>query len=640
MSRLPVIVGFGGISSAGRSSLHHGYRRLVFDRLSQTDARDTARSLAALTGLIRKDKSGWVDEHGNRVDVDTHTDAVTERLLRHTLVRQLEANLFDPQHLPFHKRIELSGRNHQPVEFLLSARHMPDPVPASWQVKEDEHDPDKLHVLVNDNLEVLLQCQRQSPVNTAGQLPSGFDPKKLYPAKSHPRGLQLTVFGASDALNSLGVDWLTVRNRVAPDQISVYAGSGMSQLDYEGFGGLLQARLCGRKVTSKQLPLGYAEMPADFINAYVLGNLGTTGTNVAACATFLYNLRQGIRDIQEGTYRVAIVGTSEAPLVPEVFDGFTTMGALADDDKLRALDGLDQSEHPVYRRACRPFGKNVGFTLAESAQFVVLFDDELALELGADIHGAVNEVFINADGFKKSIAGPGVGNYITMAKAVAATRNILGEKGLQQRTFVQAHGTGTPQNRTTESRILSQVAKANGIQDWPVTAVKAFLGHSLASAAGDQLITSLGVWQHGIIPGITTVESLAEDVSTDGLDFLLQHREVGPDALDAVVINSKGFGGNNASASVLSPGKTREMLTHRYGTARMKEYQQKRELTLENIAQYEAAACSGRFSATYQFGEDVLGDEDIQIDDSSLTVNGLDSAVSLQIPNRYQDYCD
>jgi len=38
-------------------------------------------------------------------------------------------------------------------------------------------------------------------------------------------------------------------------------------------------------------------MPADFINAYLLGNLGTTGTSVAACATFLYNLRWGIKDI-------------------------------------------------------------------------------------------------------------------------------------------------------------------------------------------------------------------------------------------------------------------------------------------------------------------------------------------------------
>ena len=80
------------------------------------------------------------------------------------------------------------------------------------------------------------------------------------------------------------------------------------------------------------------------------------------------------------------------------------------------LDGSNAADN---RRACRPFSDNAGFTLSEAAVYVVLMDDELALEIGADIHGAVGDVFINADGFKKSIPSPGVGNYVTMAKALA-----------------------------------------------------------------------------------------------------------------------------------------------------------------------------------------------------------------------------
>jgi acetoacetyl-[acyl-carrier protein] synthase len=640
MARLPVITGFGGINPAGRSSFHHGYRRLVLNRLAATDARETHQSLAALMGLLKKNADTWTDGKGAKVDLEKYLAAVASQLLDGTLIRRLEDNLFDPAALPFHKAVALTGKDQQPVEFLLSNRHLPEPLPASWQVREDSSQPGKVHVRVTDNLEVMLKCYRGSEVNTAGQLPSGFDPEALYPARSPPRGLQLTVFAASDAVHSLGIDWQTITSHVAPDQISVYAGSGMSQLDYNGFGGLLQARLSGRKVTSKQLPLGYAEMPADFVNAYVLGNLGTTGTNVAACATFLYNLRQGIRDIQLGTHRVVIVGTSEAPLLPEVFDGFVTMGALADDNKLRELDGLSANDRPLHQRACRPFGNNVGFTLAESAQFIVLFDDELALELGATIYGAVNDVFVNADGFKKSIAGPGVGNYLTMAKATAATRNLLGDKALRERTYVQAHGTGTPQNRITESRILSRVAETFGIQNWPVTAVKAFLGHSLASAAGDQLIASLGVWRYGLIPGITTIDELAEDVSTAGLDILRQHREVDPDKLEAVIINSKGFGGNNASASLLSPGKTRQMLAHRHGLAAMTEYRRRQENTLARMLEYDTAASSGNFNATYQFGENVLDDKDIDLDTQTLKIRGQDKSVSLRVPNHYQEFCD
>ena len=93
--------------------------------------------------------------------------------------------------------------------------------------------------------------------------------------------------------------------------------------------------------------------------------------------------------------------------MPEVFEGFNVMGALGADAKLRALDGLAADAEFDSRRACRPFGDNCGFTLAESSQFVVLMDDSLALELGANILGSVSDVFINADGFKKSIASPG-----------------------------------------------------------------------------------------------------------------------------------------------------------------------------------------------------------------------------------------
>jgi acetoacetyl-[acyl-carrier protein] synthase len=41
-------------------------------------------------------------------------------------------------------------------------------------------------------------------------------------------------------------------------------------------------------------------MPADFVNAYILGSVGSTGTAAGACATFLYNLRMGVDDIKSG----------------------------------------------------------------------------------------------------------------------------------------------------------------------------------------------------------------------------------------------------------------------------------------------------------------------------------------------------
>ncbi len=640
MSRLPVIVGFGGINSAGRSSFHHAYRRLVIDKLATEDARETLTSLASLMGLLKNHQGQWQDAQGNAVTLATYLEEISDTIKSGTLIRQLEENLYQHNHLPYHRNARLHSSNEQALSFTISAKHLPRHAPDNWKVSPNPDQADTFIVEVTDNLDIMLRDYRSSAVQSAGQLPTGFNPQILYPSRNHPRGIQMSLYGVSDAIQSLGIDWDSIRNTVAPDQIAVYAGSSMSQLDYNGNGGLMQARLLGKRVTSKQLPFGMGQMPADFINAYVLGNVGTTGTNLSACATFLYNLKQGMSDIQCGNHRVVIVGTSEAPLTPEIFEGYNGMKALVDDASLLALDqGLNLSS-PDYRRACRPFGDNAGFTLAESAQFVVLFDDDLAMELGANVYAGVNDVFVNADGHKKSISSPGIGNYITLAKAAAASKAVIGKQGLQQRSFVQAHGTSTPQNRVTESAIFSQIAKTFGIQNWPVTALKSYVGHSLASASADQLISSLGVWRYGIIPGILTTGTIAEDVTQENLDILLQHKEVGNDGMDCVLLNTKGFGGNNASASILAPHIVAKMLSMKHGQKRYQDYQKANESVQEKARQYDQAACAGETEVTYKFDHKVATADSLTMCQDSLRIADIDIAIDLKLKNNYPDMCD
>ncbi len=635
MSHLPVIVSFGGISPAGRSSFHTGYKRLVFSKLSDAEQLQTLQNLAVLRNLVTKEGNTWI-RNGHAVDLEFFLREQRDLILDGTLIRKLETNLFDPAQFLMQNNVTLSAADDSgSLEFSLPTRRLPAAMPPNWIVLEN--DGRNCRIRAPGGIEVLLKDYFQSPVNTAGQLPSGFIPDAMYASRSHPRGLQMTIFGASDALYALGIDWDQVCSRVAPDQISVYAGSSMSQLDYDGYGGLLKARLLGKKITSKQLPLGFAEMPADFINAYMLGNVGNTGTNLGACASFHYNLNQGIRDIQRGTHRVVIVGCSEAPITPEIIEAFANMGALADDAGLMELDKHLQRALPDHRRACRPFGRNIGFTLAESAQFFVLFDDALAIELGATIYGSVNDVFINADGYKKSIASPGVGNYLTVAKATAATRAVLGDTSLRNRTFVQAHGTGTPQNRVTESAIFSEVAQHFGIRDWPVTAIKSYLGHSIATAGADQLAMTLGVWEHGIIPGILTTETIADDVSTEGLEFLLAHKEVGAGAIDAAILNAKGFGGNNATASILSPNITRGMLATKHGKQAMVGWEKRNALVQEAAASYKQRTNEEGITPIYRFDHDVKEGKDLSFHTNALNLRGYAKGISLDLANPYPD---
>ena len=620
MSRLPVIVGFGGVNPAGRSSAYHGYRRMVIDAL---DSQRQDRTYAALAALM---------------ELPAETSEDTRQFVRdHTLIRRLETNLFDATSIPLHKRAAITGAGTEAITFSTRRINLPDNLPAEWQVRAI--DDDRVEVTVEGDLDVMLNDTRSSRVMAAGQLPTGFNPESLYQSRSHPRGLQLTVFGASDALNSLGITWDEVKKRVPADQISVYASSAMGQLDVNGSGGMLQAGLNGKRVSARNLPLGLAEMTADFVNAYILGNVGTTGANIGACATFLYNLRQGIQDIQSGKYRAVLVGGSEAPLTPEVMEGYRTMGALAEDEALMKIDGLKEGE-PDHRRACRPFAENCGFTLSEGSQFIILFDDELALELGANIYGSVADVFINADGFKKSIPGPGIGNYVTVGKAMGIIRSILGEDSLQHRSYMQAHGTSTPQNRVTESHIFSELAGSFGIEKWPIAAIKAYIGHSLACASADQLVASLGVWHDGIIPGIVTSQTIADDVHIDNLDFMLEHREIDPTAVDSVFINSKGFGGNNATAAVLAPHITRQMLERKHGKDALVQHAKLNEAVNERIAAYDDSMIAGENSAIYQFGVGVIEGEELKITSSSISIPGQENEVSLDVPNPYSDFTD
>lgn len=617
MLRLPVIVGFGGINAAGRSSFHHGHRRMIFDALSAGDEARTLRSLATLMGV-----SAGEYQH----------------ILGNTLVRKIDESLFDTENIIWNKRFPVTPAESDTLSFITKANALPDDIPSNWRVST--LDSRQVRVDIHGETDFLLPSMRQATVRSAGQLPTGFDPGKTYQSRNHPRGIQMTVYGASDALQSIGIDWDMVRSKVAPDLISVYAGSGMSQLDANGNGGMMMSRLTGKKVTSKHCPFGFAEMPADFINAYLLGSVGNTGTSMGACASFLYNLRMGISDIQSGRARVAIIGNAEAPVIPEVMEGYSAMGALATDDELRELDGLGANDPVNHRRACRPFSSNKGFTIAEAAQFIVLFDDALALELGASIHGAVTDVFVNADGYKKSISAPGIGNYVTVAKAMAAARAIVGDASLRQRSFFQAHGTGTPQNRVTESHIINEAAKAFGIESWLVGAVKSYLGHSIGCAAGDQIVSALGIWDSGIFPGITTIDHIADDVHASNLNLSSKHTEVGKEGMDIGIINAKGFGGNNATATLLAPHVVQKMLGKKYGKSVLTAYRNINEAVSEKAHAYDEAATAGKAETIYRFDYNVCDGENVHFDSKEMHIDGFKQAVSLNVESPYAGLLD
>lgn len=634
MSQLPIIVGFGGFSAAGRSSGHHAYRRMVIESLPTQERWETLAGLAAMMGLVKYENDQYEDDSGRALTLPQIESEYGAAILDGTLIRRIEKTYFNVDAAHWQKNAVL-GSGGEPMVFDMRRRDLPEPTPANWQVQD--LDEDRIRVTAPNGLEVKFDSYRELPVKSAGQLPRGFNPGALYNSHYHPRALQLAVIGASDAVQSIGIEWQIIMDAVKPDQIGVYASNVMSQMDENGFGGLLQARLKGGRVSTKQCPLGLNTMPADFVNAYILGSVGHTGAIVGACASFLYNLRAAVEDIISGKCRVAVVGNAEAPILPEIVDGYATMGALASEEKLKKLDNTETVDP---RRTSRPFGDNVGFTMAEASQYIVLMDDALVIELGADIHGAVSDVFINADGFKKSISAPGPGNYITMAKAVAAARALVGDEAVRERSMIQAHGSSTPQNRVTESKIFDQVAQTFGITNWPVSAVKAYVGHSLSAASGEQLVSTLGIFKYGLIPGIKTIDKVADDVFADRLSISITDVDRKNSPIDVAFLNSKGFGGNNATANVLAPHVVETMLSRRYGTEVVTAYNERRKAAVAKAHNYDQQALTGNFDTIYHFGKNLIDESQITISKSQVTLPGFAHPIDLAVSNRFTDMFD
>lgn len=350
MSNLPVIVGFGGINSAGRSSFHHAYRRLVIDKLPKQEAVETYTCLATMMGYLKYEDGKYIDNDNQECLPEQVPERFGEAIRKNTLVRRIGKELFDADRIHFGKNVKATSGD-EPICFTISKRSLPEVLPENWDVRETE-DGAKLEVKINGGFDFTYADKKKLLVQSGGQLPGGFDPGKLYNAKNHPRGLKLNVYGASDAVQSLGIDWDVVKNHVRPDQIGVYSASSMGQLDNPGAGGYLKAQALGKRTSSKQLPLSFAEMPADFVNAYLIGNFGFTGAQLGACATLLYNLAYAMKDIREGRRRIAIVGSSEAPLEPEVIEGYRVMSALGEDSQLLELDRKRGLNEVDYTRAC------------------------------------------------------------------------------------------------------------------------------------------------------------------------------------------------------------------------------------------------------------------------------------------------
>ena len=259
------------------------------------------------------------------------------------------------------------------------------------------------------------------------------------------------------------------------------------------------------------LPLSHAETLG--------GRLGLTGpkeTVVMACASGAASIALGADLVRAGVTPTALVGGVDA-LTHICFMGFN------------ALKVLDPTP-------CRPFDRDRrGMSIGEAAAFLVLEDADHCRARGGRVHARLAGYGMTTDAHHVTAPHPeGEGMIHAMEQALA-------DAGLEPSAvgYVNAHGTGTPQNDRAEALALRRVFGEGGVL---VSSTKSLVGHTMAAAGSVEAAATILALQHGLLPPTAGLEHLDPEVPFDCLPITARPAEVG-----AALSNSFGFGGQNVS---------------------------------------------------------------------------------------------
>ena len=233
-----------------------------------------------------------------------------------------------------------------------------------------------------------------------------------------------------------------------------------------------------------------------------------------ACSSAANALILGANLLKTGQADLVIAGGSEA-LTRFHLNGFNS---------LMILD----------HEPCRPFdAQRAGLNLGEGAAFVVMETEASARERGADIHAWLTGYGNACDAFHQTASSDnGEGAYRAMTEALE-----MAQLKPEDIDYVNAHGTGTPNNDLSESAALKRVFA----EKMPlISSTKAFTGHTTSASGSIETVICLLAMQHHFVPANLRWEHQIPDgiTPTTGVkDVTLKH----------IVCNAFGFGGNDSS---------------------------------------------------------------------------------------------
>jgi 3-oxoacyl-[acyl-carrier-protein] synthase II len=258
---------------------------------------------------------------------------------------------------------------------------------------------------------------------------------------------------------------------------------------------------------------------------------GPVITSVAACAAGVQALVDAPRLIEHGDADVVVAGGTESAIMPVSFAALANMGALS-----------KRNDDPA--GASRPFDANRdGFVFGEAAVILVVEAAEHAEARGAQVLAEIAGGALTADAFHISAPEPsGSGATLAMQRALRDARLEPEQIG-----YVVAHGTSTPLNDATETRAI-RAAFGSHADHLAVSSNKSMVGHTLGAAGAISALAAVLALRDGILPPTINYETADPDCDLDYVPNVARRQ-----AVDAVLVNGFGFGGQNAVAAITPP---------------------------------------------------------------------------------------
>ena len=357
-------------------------------------------------------------------------------------------------------------------------------------------------------MQFLRSCHKELPV---GEVPlSNDDMRNLLGVKDTliNRTTLMGMLAVRQALEDAGIPCDAVKEK--PLRLVLISGTTVAGMDitedlFDQFSHSDAALQCLRYHSagaSTRLIAEYFDIFAEYT------------TISTACSSAANALMLGARMLTAGEADIVVAGGAEALSLFHL-NGF------------RSLMILDHEP-------CRPFdATRAGLNLGEGAAFLVMETEEGARRRGVTPHAYLTGYGNACDAFHQTASSDnGEGAYLAMTEALQMAG--LKPSDIQ---YVNAHGTGTPNNDLSESMALKRVFGEN----MPlISSTKSFTGHTTSASGSIESVICLLALQHQFVPA-----NLGWSQAIDG--GIVPTMGEGHCHLQHVVCNSFGFGGNDTS---------------------------------------------------------------------------------------------